>query len=127
MLFPRRDVLVKLFPVLTKNNYMLYAAWKYGRGTWTDFFSDMKILTKFMRNLNPKDDTRYILNMFIYFSNIFPQESFSRIMFFMADTENEKTVKTILSFLYRLPDSIPDRDIRGIPYDTDLMFRLKNI
>lgn len=106
---------------------MLYAAWKYGRGTWTDFFADMKVLTKFMKNLKNQDDIRYTLNMFIYFSNIFPYDSLSRIMFFMADSENERTVKTILSFLYRLPDSIPDRDIRGIPYDPDLMIRLKNV
>lgn len=120
-------LLSNIFPVLTEENYILYAAWKYNKGTWTDFFSDIKILVKFMKNLKTTDDIRYILNMFIYFSNIFSDESLSRILFFLSNQENERTVKTILSFIHRLPVSVPERDLRQIMYDTDLFMRLKTI
>lgn len=111
---------------------MLYAAWKYNNstGTWTDYFSDMKLLNKLLKNISEieKSNLRSILNGFIYFSNIFRDESLSRILFFLAENEKEACIiKTILYFLYRLPDDIPEKNINEISIDSELLEKLECI
>ena len=122
----------RIFPILTKETYMLYAAWKYNNstGTWTDYFSDMKLLNKLLKNISEieKSNLRSILNGFIYFSNIFRDESLSRILFFLAENEKEACIiKTILYFLYRLPDDIPEKNINEISIDSELLEKLECI
>lgn len=120
------------FP-LNPTSCKIYAIANYrdGKGTWNEFFLDMKLLSSVYRLLHAHKEKRtylnQVLNAIIRLGNVFQHESLGRLLLAMAPIELRSDVKTILYFLSRLPDNIPEFDLQMVPFDENLIDELKNI
>lgn len=120
------------FP-LNPTSYKLYAISHYrdGKGTWNEFFLDIKLLSSVYRLIRAHHEKRtylnQILNVVIRLGNVFQHESLGRLLLAMAPLELRSDIKTILFFLSRLPDSIPEFDLQLVPIDDTLIEELKRI
>lgn len=111
---------------------MLYAVALYQRKNafWSEFFADMYRFSTISRMLilrktKKTNNIRKILNQLIYLGNIFPDESLARLLFFNTDDEVRSELKTILKYLYRLPEFIPECDLQKIKYSEDIIEEIK--
>ena len=115
--------------------FQLYGARNYqGVQTWTEFFETMKLFSLCSRLLvSRKHETKMghnigrILNSYIQLGNVFPGYSFSRLAFFIANPEIYPELKTILYFIKRLPNGIPELDLQKIPFQQSLLNELNSI
>lgn len=101
-----------MFENLTNSNYTLYAMKFYDNPqclSEDDFYNDIKILKYLKRlfnryNLNGELKTRLILNHLIMFTNVFPPQVASRILFLKIPKEHWSVLKTFLDYLNFMPD-----------------------
>lgn len=120
------------FP-LNPTSYKLYAISNYrdGKSTWNEFFLDMKLMTSVYRLIAAHKEKRtylnQILNAIIRLGNVFHKESLGRLLLVSSPDEIRSDVKTILFFLSRLPNSIPEYDLNMVQFDADLIEELQKI
>lgn len=115
---------MKLFSQkLTPNTYMLYAVASYQRKNafWSEFFADMYKFSTISRMLvlrksKKTNNIRKIINQMVYLGNIFSGDSLARLLFFNSDESVYSELKTVLKYLYRLPDAIPECNLKAINY-----------
>lgn len=123
---------------LTNNTYKFYAMRYYNvsRASWDDFFTDLKQLTYVSKGFMSRKETstskqfgsiRLILNNIIYLGNLFPGDSLARLLFFYCNPAGHSELKTVLKFLYRLPDDIPEVKLGDIPYCTETEKELREL
>lgn len=101
-----------MFENLTNSNYILYAMKFYDNPqclSEDDFYNDIKILKYLKRlfnryNLSGELKTRLILNHLIMFTNVFPPQVASRILFLKIPKEHWSVLKTFLDYLNFMPD-----------------------
>ena len=101
-----------MFENLTNSNYTLYAMKFYDNPqclSEDDFYNDIKILKYLKRlfnryNLSGELKTRLILNHLIMFTNVFPPQVASRILFLKIPREHWSVLKTFLDYLNFMPD-----------------------
>tara|TARA_A100001234_G_C12516716_1_gene338505 strand:- start:348 stop:749 length:402 start_codon:yes stop_codon:yes gene_type:complete len=101
-----------MFENLTNSNYTLYAMKFYDNPqclSEDDFYNDIKILKYLKRlfnryNLSGELKTRLILNHLIMFTNVFPPQVASRILFLKIPKEHWSVLKTFLDYLNFMPD-----------------------
>lgn len=109
---------------LTQQSYKLYAIahYKNGKGYWNEFFADMKVLQSVPKLLANRIEKRQkctqALNTIIKLGNVFKNESLGRLLFIITPEELHSDLKTILLFISRLPERIPEINIEdyGINY-----------
>lgn len=124
---------MKLFnKKLAPSSYMLYAVAVYQRKNafWSEFFADMYRFSTVSRMLvlrktKKTNNIRKIINQLVYLGNIFPSESLARLLFFNSDESVHPEIKTILRYLYRLPDCIPECDLQKIGFSEDIIDEIK--
>lgn len=120
------------FP-LNPTSYKLYAIANYrnGKGTWNEFFVDMKLLQSVYRLVAAnKEKPNYIntvVNTVIRLGNVFHKESLGRLLLAGSPDDLRPEIKTILFFLSRLPKNIPEFDLRMIPINENLAEQLRNL
>jgi hypothetical protein len=123
---------------LNQHTYKFYAMRYYSnsRGSWEDFFSDLKQLTYVSKGFMSRKETssskqfgsiRLIVNNIIYLGNLFPGESLARLLFFSCNPAGHSELKTVLKFLYRLPDDIPEVELGDIPFCPDTEKELREL
>lgn len=118
---------------LTQQSYKLYAIahYKNGRGYWNEFFSDMKVLQsvpKMLHNRVEKEQkVTHVLNTILKLGNVFAHESLGRLLIILTPEEYLSDLKTILIFISRLPDSIPECDIHSIEINKSLYDELEKL
>ena len=101
-----------MFENLTNSNYTLYAMKFYDNPqclSEDDFYNDIKILKYLKRlfnryTLSGELKTRLILNHLIMFTNVFPPQVASRILFLKIPREHWSVLKTFLDYLNFMPD-----------------------
>ena len=101
-----------MFENLTNSNFTLYAMKFYDNPqclSEDDFYNDIKILKYLKRlfnryNLSGELKTRLILNHLIMFTNVFPPQVASRILFLKIPREHWSVLKTFLDYLNFMPD-----------------------
>ena len=101
-----------MFENLTNSNYTLYAMKFYENPqclSEDDFYNDIKILKYLKRlfnryTLSGELKTRLILNHLIMFTNVFPPQVASRILFLKIPREHWSVLKTFLDYLNFMPD-----------------------
>ena len=101
-----------MFENLTNSNYTLYAMKFYENPqclSEDDFYNDIKILKYLKRlfnryTLSGELKTRLILNHLIMFTNVFPPQVASRILFLKIPREHLSVLKTFLDYLNFMPD-----------------------
>ena len=101
-----------MFENLTNSNFTLYAMKFYENPqclSEDDFYNDIKILKYLKRlfnryNLSGELKTRLILNHLIMFTNVFPPQVASRILFLKIPKEHWSVLKTFLDYLNFMPD-----------------------
>ena len=101
-----------MFENLTNINYTLYAMKFYENPqclSEDDFYNDIKILKYLKRlfnryTLSGELKTRLILNHLIMFTNVFPPQVASRILFLKIPREHWSVLKTFLDYLNFMPD-----------------------
>lgn len=112
------------FP-LTQQSYKLYAIanYKHGRAYWNEFFLDMKVLQSIPKLLASRVERRQrctqSLNTIIKLGNVFENDALGRLLFVITPEEYISDLKTILLFISRLPESIPEINLEdyGINYE----------
>lgn len=120
---------------LNMETFQLYAARNYqGVPTWTAFFDSMKNFSLCSRLLvSKKHETRIgtniyrILNLYIQLSNTFMLDSFARLAFFISNEEIYPELKTILYFIKRLPNGIPEVNLQSIPFQQSILSELNRV
>lgn len=118
---------------LTQQSYKLYAIahYKNGRGYWNEFFSDMKTLQsvpKILSNrVEKKQKCSHSLNTIIKLGNVFRNESLGRLLFIITPEEYISDLKTILLFISRLPDKIPEVNLNDYDINYDLYKELERL
>ena len=101
-----------MFENLTNSNFTLYAMKFYDNPqclSEDDFYNDIKILKYLKRlfnryTLSGELKTRLILNHLIMFTNVFPPQVASRILFLKIPREHWSVLKTFLDYLNFMPD-----------------------
>ena len=101
-----------MFENLTNSNFTLYAMKFYENPqclSEDDFYNDIKILKYLKRlfnryTLSGELKTRLILNHLIMFTNVFPPQVASRILFLKIPREHWSVLKTFLDYLNFMPD-----------------------
>ena len=101
-----------MFENFTNSNYTLYAMKFYDNPqclSEDDFYNDIKILKYLKRlfnryTLSGELKTRLILNHLIMFTNVFPPQVASRILFLKIPREHWSVLKTFLDYLNFMPD-----------------------
>lgn len=117
---------------LKKETYQIYGARFYNNiyGHWNEYFSDLKVFTRISKLLvskyksNTQISNRTILNNYISLANVFTESSLARLAFFLSNPLCYSDIKTILFFIHRLPNSIPEIDLSSIPFNTELLSEL---
>lgn len=118
---------------LTQQSYKLYAIahYKNGRGYWNEFFADMKVLQSVPKLLANRIEKRQrctqVLNTIIKLGNVFKNESLGRLLFIITPEELHSDLKTILLFISRLPESIPEINIEDYGINYTLYDELENL
>lgn len=123
------------FLKLTSNNFLLYATKNYENSQLVgvdEFNEDIKIfsyikrlLRKYIKRGTLKE--RLILNHITILTNIFGNIPTVRMLFFYCDENTYPQLKTFLTFLNILPESIPEIDINIIPLDENVVNALSKI
>ena len=101
-----------MFENLTNSIFTLYAMKFYENPqclSEDDFYNDIKILKYLKRlfnryTLSGELKTRLILNHLIMFTNVFPPQVASRILFLKIPREHWSVLKTFLDYLNFMPD-----------------------
>lgn len=113
---------------LNDKNVIAYMIMSYDNPQCIDFEEfqdDMKIPKYIKRLINRYTTTgelkvRLLLNHVISFYNVFGNEAGTRILFLKIDEEDYSILKTILTYLNRMPDIV--NNIRGINiHDSDIL------
>ena len=118
---------------LSQQSYKLYAIahYKNGRGYWNEFFSDMKILQSVPKMLSNRVEKKqrcsHVLNTIIRLGNVFQNEALGRLLFILTPPEYISDLKTILLFISRLPDSIPELSIDDYEINQTLYDELEKL
>lgn len=118
---------------LNQTSYKLYAISNYrnGKSTWNEFFNDIKLFNTIYRLMSIKESKHTsinpILNNIIKLSNVFRKESFGRLLLILAPVELRSNIKTILIYLHRLPESIPEFNIDEITVNKELEMELEKL
>ena len=102
-----------MFDDLNEDNFMLYAAKAYTSPhcIMSEFEGDIK-RTKYLKRLFRRYKVtkslkeRLILNHIILLNNVFGTEATARILFYKIDERDYDLLKTFLSYLNIMPDSI---------------------
>ena len=126
--------------ILTKENFLLYAAHYYENATCfntEEFFSDLnhfKYLKKLFSRYNTSKDLkeRLILNHLTIIMNLFGAEAGVKMLFLKMEPKNWSQLKTFLLFLNLMPDVITnymDKPIisADIPIDLNIANTLRTI
>ena len=118
---------------LTNQSYKLYAIahYKNGRGYWNEFFSDMKVLQSVPKMLSVRVERKQrcsqVLNTIIKLGNVFQNEALGRLLFILTPPEYISDLKTILLFISRLPEKIPEIDLEDYEINQDLYDELERL
>jgi hypothetical protein len=102
-----------MFDDLNEDNFMLYAAKAYTSPhcIMSEFEGDIK-RTKYLKRLFRRYKVtkslkeRLILNHIILLNNVFGMEATARILFYKIDERDYDLLKTFLSYLNIMPDTI---------------------
>lgn len=102
-----------MFEDLNEDNFMLYAAKAYTSPhcIMSEFEGDIK-RTKYLKRLfrrykiTKSLKERLILNHIILLNNVFGTEATARILFYKIDERDYDLLKTFLSYLNIMPDTI---------------------
>lgn len=120
------------FP-LNQISYKLYAIahYKNGKSTWNEFFLDMKLLQSIYRLVQAHQEKHIylnnIINAIIRLGNVFNKESLGRLLLVQSPEELRSDIKTILYFIHRLPENIPEYDLDSIEYNQKLIDELNKL
>ena len=118
---------------LTQQSYKLYAIshYKNGKGYWNEFFTDMKVLQTvpklLVNRIEKKQKCTHVLNTIIKLGNVFQNESLGRLLFIVTPEELHSDLKTILLFISRLPEKIPEIDLEDYEINQDLYDELERL
>ena len=118
---------------LTQQSYKLYAIahYKNGKGYWNEFFLDMKVLQsvpKMLANRVEKSQrVTHVLNTIIKLGNVFRNDSLGRLLLILTPEEYISDLKTILMFISRLPENIPEINLEDYGINQGLLFELENL
>lgn len=120
---------------LNMETFQIYAARFYqGVPTWTEFFESMRQFSLCSRLLVSRKHESHIgtniyriLNAYIQLGNVFSHDSFARLAFFISNEEIYSELKTILYFIKRLPNSIPEVNLHDIPFQQSLLTKLNRV
>lgn len=74
-----------------------------------------------LRKNKKTNNIRKIMNQLVYLGNIFHGESLARLVFFNSDESVYPEIKTVLKYLYRLPDAIPECNLKNINYAEEII------
>lgn len=118
---------------LTQQSYKLYAIshYKNGRGYWNEFFLDMKVLQSVPKllacRIERHQSCSQALNTIIKLGNVFRNESLARLLFVITPPEYISDLKTILLFISRLPERIPEIPLEDYEINKELYAELDNL
>ena len=128
-----------MFENLTEDNFIMYAMKAYSSPhcIMSEFESDLK-RTKYLKRLFRRYKVtkslkeRLILNHIILLNNVFGNEATARILFYKTDERDYDVLKTFLSYLNIMPDTIygiNGKNIytQDIPIDTTIAEVLRKI
>lgn len=128
-----------MFENLTEDNFIMYAMKCYTSPhcIMSEFEGDIK-RTKYLKRLFRRYKVtkslkeRLILNHIILLNNVFGNEATSRILFYKTDERDYDVLKTFLSYLNIMPDTIygiNGKNIytQDIPIDTTIAEVLRKI
>lgn len=128
-----------MITTVTETNYIIYAAKHYDSlfPDTLEFNEDLKRVVYLKRLFNVYKETgevkdRLILNHLIVLFNMFGEHATP--MLFLKLKGHERTLKTFLTFLGRMPETINKIGLAGtvivnkdIPLDTDLLDKLNKL
>lgn len=119
--FPLNPISYKIYAIAHYNN---------GRGTWNEFFSDLKSIQSVHKlvqlNQTGKTTLANVLNAIVRLSNVFPDGmALGRLILINANESITSDIKTILYFLGKLPPNIPERNLEDFPLNENLLDELE--
>ena len=119
-----------MFDDLNEENFLIYAMKCYESPHYimSEFESDMKRLKYIKRLIRKYKITkslkeRLLLNHIILLNNVFGPEPTARILFYKIDEKDYDVLKTILSFLNIMPETvsgIKGKNIKSVEIPTEL-------
>lgn len=121
--------------MINKNNFVMIAMKAYDNPsckTLVEFEEDLSKFSNLVR-LCSKDmneaETNTLLNAVMTLLNIFEASECIRMMFFKAKREDWYKLKTVLVFLNRMPNEIPDLELKDseIPLCQSMITTLRKI
>lgn len=119
---------------LNMDTFQLYGARYYqGVPTWSEFFETIKIFSLNSRLLVSKHNGLQtlnicrILNSYVLLGNVFPGNSLARLAFFISNPIIYPELKTLLYFMKRLPNRIPEVNLSEIPLRQPLLDQLDSV
>ena len=128
-----------MFENLTEDNFIMYAMKCYTSPhcIMSEFEGDIK-RTKYLKRLFRRYKVtkslkeRLILNHIILLNNVFGNEATARILFYKIDDRDYDVLKTFLSYLNIMPDTVygingKNRYTQEIPIDTTIAEVLRKI
>ena len=128
-----------MFENLNEENFIMYAMKCYTSPhcIMSEFESDIK-RTKYLKRLfrrykiTKSLKERLILNHIILLNNVFGTEATARILFYKIDERDYDILKTFLSYLNILPDSVlgingKNLDVSSIPIEPNIAEILRRI
>lgn len=119
--FPLNPISYKIYAIAHYNN---------GRGTWNEFFSDLKSIQSVHKlvqlNQTGKATLVNVLNAIVKLSNVFPDDmALGRLILINASESITSDIKTILYFLGKLPPKIPEKNLEDFPLNENLLDELE--
>lgn len=119
--FPLNPISYKIYAIAHYNN---------GRGTWNEFFSDLKSIQSVHKlvqlNQTGKATLVNVLNAIVKLSNVFPDDmALGRLILINASESITSDIKTILYFLGKLPSKIPEKNLEDFPLNENLLDELE--
>jgi hypothetical protein len=118
---------------LTQQSYKLYAIahYKNGKGYWNEFFLDMKVLQSvpkmLVNRVEKSQRVTHVLNTIIKLGNVFRNDSLGRLLLILTPEEYISDLKTILMFISRLPESIPELNLEDYEINRELFLELEHL
>lgn len=118
---------------LTANSYKLYAIahYKNGKSYWNEFFMDLKMLHSVPKLLAHRVEKQQkvtgVLNTIIRLGNSFGKDSLGRLLLVLTPLEYLSDLKTILLYISRMPETIPELDVSEIAINIELYKELENL
>jgi len=120
---------------ITEKNFIMLAVKNYENPaceSMDEFFEDLnrikyikRLFTKYDKNGELRE--RLILNHIIILNNLFGTEFCARMLFFNMDPEFYSYLKSFLSYLNYLPNSIPEVELSLINLDSKISKILEKI